>query len=200
VVAAIEAEGGRALAIQADSADVEAVRKAVADTVAAFGGLDILVNNAGIMVRGMLDDYPVADFDRMIAVNVRAAFFGSQAAVQHMTHGGRIINIGSITADRSAFPGSSIYSMTKSAIAGMTRGLAHDLGPRGITINNVQPGPTLTDMNPRDGAHIETLKGMLPVRRLGTPDEVASLVAYIAGPESAFITGASLTMDGGYTI
>jgi 3-oxoacyl-[acyl-carrier protein] reductase len=117
-----------------------------------------------------------------------------------MTHGGRIINIGSITADRSAFPGSSIYSMTKSAIAGMTRGLAHDLGPRGITINNVQPGPTLTDLNPRDGAHIEILKGMLPVRRLGTPDEVASLVAYIAGPESIFITGASLTMDGGYTI
>jgi 3-oxoacyl-[acyl-carrier protein] reductase len=193
----IDSAGGTALAILADSADPEAVKSAVAQTVDRFGGLDILVNNAGILTRGMVDDFALADFDRMLAVNVRAVFVAVQAAVPHMGKGGRIITTGSVTADRTGFPGASIYGMTKGAIAALTRGLARDLGPRGITVNAIQPGPTETDMNPDESIRA-LVRPLIALRRMGKATEIASLVAYLAGPESSFVTGAALTIDGGY--
>jgi 3-oxoacyl-[acyl-carrier protein] reductase len=198
VVRDVESRGGKALAIRADSAEVAAVQAAVEETVGAFGSLDILVNNAGIMVLAKVDQFKVDDFDRMLAVNVRAPYFAIQAAARHMSSGGRAITIGSVVADRSAFPGSSVYSLTKGAVATMVRGLAIDLAPRGITVNNVQPGPTLTDMNPADGPHAEKISKMIPVGRFGRGDDIAGMVAYLASPEAAFVTGSSLTIDGGY--
>jgi 3-oxoacyl-[acyl-carrier protein] reductase len=198
VVAAVEAAGGRALAIRADSADPLAVRRAVADTVRTFGGLDILVSNAGILMHGALEEFALEDFDRMVAVNVRATFVAAQAATARMREGGRIIVIGSVVAERVGFPGASVYAMTKAAVAGLVRGLARDLGPRGITVNTVQPGPTATDMQPKDPSVLDALIGMIPVRRLGRHDEAAGMVSYLAGPEAAFVTGACLTIDGGY--
>jgi 3-oxoacyl-[acyl-carrier protein] reductase len=148
VVRAVESLGRRALAIQADSADAAAVQDAVGATASVFGRLDVLVSNAGVATMAPVDAFPLADFDRMVAVNVRAVFAGAQAAARHMQAGGRIITIGSVNADRMPFAGGSVYAMTKAAVAGLTRGLARDLGPRGITVNVVQPGPVDTDMNP----------------------------------------------------
>ena len=200
VVREIEAAGGRALAVRADSADVGAVRNAVATTVETFDGIDVLVNNAGILVLGTVDQYSIDDFDRMVAVNVRAVFVAVQEAARHLKPGGRVINIGSMVADRTmGFPGVSVYGMTKAAVASLTRGLAIDLAPRGITVNNVQPGPTETDMNPKDGPHYDLVVNMLPVKRAGTADEIAGMVSYLASAEAAFVTGASLTIDGGLT-
>ncbi|QSI31779.1 SDR family oxidoreductase [Variovorax sp. RKNM96] len=193
----IASQGGKALAIKADSADAEAVQQAVSQTVEAFGRLDVLVNSAGILIPGMVDGYALADFDRMVAVNVRAVFVATQAAVPHMGEGGRVITIGSVTADRSGFPGSSVYSMTKGAVASLTRGLARDLGPRGITVNVVQPGPTDTDMSPQ-GEIGERVRSLIALGRMGKGSEIASLVAYLAGPDAGFVTGAALTADGGY--
>ena len=193
----IEAGGGTALAIHADSADPEAVRRAVTKTADRFGHIDVLVNNAGILVGGMVDDYQLADFDRMIGVNVRAVFVAVQAVLAHMGEGARIITTGSVTADRTGFPGASVYGMTKAAVAALTRGLARDLGPRGITVNTVQPGPTETDMS-AGGETRARVPPLMAIGRMGTDEEVASLVAYLAGPESSFITGAALTVDGGY--
>lgn len=173
------------------------MKAAVAQTIDRFGRIDILVNNAGIHIGGVADDYNIADFDRMIAVNVRAVFVAVQAALPHMGEGSRIITTGSITADRSGFAGSSVYSMTKGAVAAMTRGLARDLGSRGITVNTVQPGPTETDMI-ADQAQRAMVRPLMAIGRLGKDAEVASLVAYLAGPESSFVTGAALTIDGGY--
>jgi 3-oxoacyl-[acyl-carrier protein] reductase len=197
LVAEIEAGGKTSLAINADSADPAAVKAAVAQTVDRFGRLDILVNNAGILMRGMVDNYDLAVFDRMIAVNVRAVFVAIQAALPHMGEGGRIITTGSVTADRTGVPGASVYGMTKGAVAALTRGLARDLGPRGITVNAIQPGPTETDMIGGEDvrAHVRPL---IALGRLGKDTEVASLVSYLAGPESSFITGAAFTVDGGY--
>jgi 3-oxoacyl-[acyl-carrier protein] reductase len=199
VVREIEAAGGRALAVRADSADVGAVRNAVATTVETFGGIDVLVNNAGILVHGTVDQYSIDDFDRMVAVNVRAVFVAVQEAARHLKPGGRVINIGSMVADRTGFPGVSVYGMTKAAVASLTRGLAIDLAPRGITVNNVQPGPTETDMNPKDGPHYDLVVNMLPLKRAGTADEIAGMVSYLASAEAAYVTGASLTIDGGLT-
>jgi len=193
----IGAAGGKALAIQADSADAQALQRAVSHTAEAFGGLDILVNNAGILIPGMVDGYELADLDRMLAVNVRAVFVAVQAAVRHMGQGGRIVTVGSVTAERSGFAGSSVYSMTKGAVASLTRGLARDLGPRGITVNVVQPGPTETDMS--GGGEIrDKVTALIALGRMGQDHEIASLVAYLAGPEAGFVTGAALTADGGY--
>jgi len=182
----------------AEATDAGAVREAVAKTVAAFGRLDVLVNNAGIALMAPLEQFTLEDFDRMVAVNVRAAFVATQAAAPHMGAGGRVIMIGSVNADRMPFAGGSVYAMTKAAVAGFTRGLARDLGPRGITVNNVQPGPVDTDMNPADGAFAESLKALMALPRYGKDDEVAAMVAYLAGPEAGFVTGASLTIDGGF--
>ena len=199
VVHAIESAGGRALAIRADSADANAVKHAVAETVRTLGRLDVLVNNAGVVVVSPLDQFALDDFDRMVAVNVRGVFVATQEAARHMGEGGRIITIGSVNADRMPFAGGGVYAMTKAAVAGLTRGLARDLGPRGITVNNVQPGPVDTDMNPADGQFAETLKSFMALKRYGQGAEIAGLVSYLAGPDAGFITGASLTIDGGFS-
>lgn len=157
------------------------------------------MNNAGIAVMAPIDDYRLEDFDRMLAVNLRAVFVATQAAVRHMKTGGRIINIGSCNADRMPFAGGAVYAMSKAALIGLVKGLARDLGPRGITINNVQPGPTDTDMNPAKGDFAEMLRKVMALPRYGTADEIAAMVTYLAGPEAGFVTGASLTIDGGFT-
>ncbi len=198
VVSSITSAGGKGLSIRADSADAKAVTSAVAQTVKTFGRLDILVNNAGIAVVAPLDEFKLDEFDRMLAINVRAVFVAAQEAARHMGEGGRIITIGSVNADRMPFAGGAPYAMTKAAVAGLTRGLARDLGPRGITVNTVQPGPVATDMNPEDGEFAETLKGFMALKRYAKADEIAGMVAYLAGPEASFVTGAALTIDGGF--
>jgi 3-oxoacyl-[acyl-carrier protein] reductase len=192
---AAEALGVSAIMIKADSADPEAVKGAVAQTVARFGRLDILVVNAGILILGTVDTFALDDFDRMLATNVRGVFVAIQASAPHLTDGGRIITIGSDAAVRAAFPESSVYSMTKGAIASLVRGVAIDLAPRGITVNNVQPGPIATDMT---AGLLEMVKPLVPLGRMGQPEEVAGLVAYLASARAGFITGSSLTIDGGY--
>jgi 3-oxoacyl-[acyl-carrier protein] reductase len=199
VVKAAQASGVRSLAIQADSADASAVVTAVERTVSELGGIDILVNNAGILITGPLEDFKLADFDRTLAINVRAVFVATWAAVKHMKDGGRIINIGSTNAERMPFAGGGVYAMSKSALQGLVQGLARDLGPRGITINNVQPGPVNTEMNPEDGEFAVMLKKVNALPRYGTAEEIAGMVAYLSGPEAAYITGASLMIDGGFS-
>ena len=194
----VTAAGGKALAIKADSANAEEITSAVDRTVEAFGGLDILVNNAGVLAIAPLDEFTLEDFDRTLAINVRSVFIASQAAARHMKEGGRIINIGSTNADRMPFAGGGVYAMSKSALVGLTKGLARDLGPRGITINNVQPGPVDTDMNPADSDFAESLMNLMAVPRYGKSEEIAAMVAYLAGPEAGYVTGASLTIDGGF--
>jgi 3-oxoacyl-[acyl-carrier protein] reductase len=192
--------GVKALAIQADNADAGEVVAAVERTVRDLGGIDILVNNAGIAVMGLIDDYRLEDLDRTLAVNVRAVFVATQAAVKHMQAGGRIINIASCNAERVPFTGGAVYAMSKAALVGLVKGLARDLGPRGITINNVHPGPVATEMNPATGDFAKMLlEKVMALPRYGTTDEIASLVAYLASPEAAYVTGASLSIDGGFT-
>jgi 3-oxoacyl-[acyl-carrier protein] reductase len=191
--------GVRAMAIQADNADAASVVAAVEETVRVLGGIDILVNNAGIAVMGNIDGFRLEDFDRTVAVNLRAVFVATQAAVKHMQAGGRVITIGSCNAERIPFDGGSVYGMSKAALVGLVKGLARDLGPRGITINNIQPGPIDTDMNPADGQYSDMQRSYMALPRFGRADEVAALVAHLAGPETDFITGASLTIDGGYS-
>ena len=198
-VKAAQALGVKALAIQADSADPKAVAAAVERAAKELGGLDTLVNSAGIAVIKPLDDFPLEDFERTFAVNVRAVFVATQTAVKHMKTGGRIINIGSCNAERMPFAGGAVYAMSKAALVGLVKGLARDLGPRGITINNVQPGPVDTDMNPANSDFAKMLTALMTLPRYGTGDEIASLVAWLAGPEAGFVTGASLTIDGGFT-
>ncbi|HEX7653920.1 MAG TPA: 3-oxoacyl-ACP reductase family protein [Verrucomicrobiae bacterium] len=199
-VAAARKLGVKALALRADSADAAAVNAAVNQTVKELGGIDILVNNAGVFKLGTVADFPLADFDQTFAVNVRAVFVASQAAVAHMTAGGRIINIGSCNADRVPFQGASAYGMSKSALVGLVKGMARDLGPRGITVNNIQPGPVDTEMNPDKGDFATMLKQQInALPRYGTAEEIAAMVAYLAGPEAGYVTGASLTIDGGFT-
>lgn len=199
VLQAAQTLGVRAIEIEADSADASSVVAAVERTVAELGGIDILVNNVGVLAIAPIDDLTLADFDRTIDVNVRAVFVATQAAVKHMKEGGRIINIGSTNAERMPFTGGSIYAMSKSALQGLVKGLARDLGPRGITINNVQPGPIATEMNPPEGEFAEMLKKLMALPRYGTVEEIAGMVAYLASPEAAFITGANLTIDGGFS-
>jgi 3-oxoacyl-[acyl-carrier protein] reductase len=196
-VTEVEASGGRALAIKADSADEAQLRGAVKLTMETFGSLDILVNSAGILEMGRIETFPIEQLDRSYAINVRGAFIAIQESLRHMKAGGRIVTIGSMLAERVGFPESSAYALTKGAIAAMVRGIAIDLGPRGITINNVQPGPTLTDIVP--AGYIDTLTKVLPVGRLGQPDEIAGLVAYLVSSEAGYVTGASFTIDGGMT-
>lgn len=199
VVQAIEAVGGRAIAIKADSSDEQAIRGAIRQTVEAFGRLDILVNNAGVLAVAPIEDFSIEDLDRTLSVNVRSVVIASQEAARVMGEGGRIITIGSTNAERMPFAGGSVYAMSKAAVAGFTKGLARDLGPRGITVNNVQPGPVDTDMNPDNTDFAASLKPLMALPRYGQAEEIASFVAYLAGPEAAYITGANLTIDGGFS-
>ncbi|WP_449632008.1 3-oxoacyl-ACP reductase family protein [Rahnella aceris] len=198
LVKTIEASGGKALAIKADSADESSVRTAIDNAAKTFGKIDILVNNAGVLAFGEIDALTMDDFDRTIAINVRSVFVASQQAARHMPDGGRIITIGSVNADRMPFQGGAVYAMSKSAIVGLTKGLARDLGPRGITVNNVQPGPVDTDMNPADGEMADGMRSFMALNRYGKDSEIASFVAYLSGPEAGYITGANLTIDGGF--
>ena len=200
LVADVTGNGGTAVAIQADSADAEQVAKSVDDAVAALGGLDILVNNAGVAVIRDFESFPLDEFDRQLAINVRAVFVATQRAVPHLGSGGRVINIGSINADRVPGPGLSAYAMTKAAVAGLTRGLARELGPRGITVNNVQPGPINTDMNPDEGEFASMAKEVMATGRYGAPSDIAGVVSYLAGPDTGYITGANWNVDGGFTV
>jgi 3-oxoacyl-[acyl-carrier protein] reductase len=199
VVQDLAADGRRGLAIRADAADPAAVVAAVDRAAAEFGRLDILVNNAGVVAWAPLEALALEDFDRVFAVNVRAAFVAIQAAARHMGDGGRIVNIGSCNADRVQAAGGGVYAMSKSALVGLVRGLARDLGPRGITINNVQPGPTDTDMNPADGQFAADMHRLMAIPRHARSDEIAAMVAYLASPEAAMVTGANLLIDGGFT-
>jgi len=197
VVKAIERDGGKAVAIQADAADADAVRNAVETTVDTFGQLDVLVNNAGTVIPMSVEETTLADFDRVFAVNVRGTFVATQAALKHIKSGGRIIMIGSCLGERVFFPGMAPYSATKGAIKMFSQGLARELGARGVTVNNVQPGPIDTDLNPAAGEWAVGQKAAVPLDRYGRTDEVAALVAFVAGPESSYINGANLTVDGG---
>ncbi|QAY76496.1 SDR family NAD(P)-dependent oxidoreductase [Sphingosinicella sp. BN140058] len=198
VVRAIEAKGRRAIAIQADSADAAAVTRSVDEAVQALGGLDILVNNAGIARYGALPETSLADIDALLDVNVRSVVLASAAAIPHLKAGGRIISIGSCLGERVPLAGSTIYSMTKSALLALTRGLARDLGPSDITANLVQPGPIDTDMNPADGEHAEQIRSHTALGRYGAPEDIGAAVAFLASPAARFITGSVLTVDGGF--
>ena len=184
----------KAKAVQADSAD----REAVAKVIAGQGPLDILVVNAGVAVVGDPLELDPAEIDRLIDVNVRGPYHAAVEAARKMPDGGRIIVIGSVNGDRMPFPGLTAYALSKSAIQGLVRGLARDLGPRGITVNNVQPGPVDTDMNPADGPMKDAMHSVLAIKRHARPSEIAGLVAFLAGPEAGYITGAQHTIDGGF--
>ena len=197
VVRAIEAKGRRGVAIQADSADAAAVTRSVATAAEQLGGLDILVNNAGIARGGPVAEMSLADIDAILDVNVRSVVLASQAAIPHLGQGGRIISIGSCLGERVPFPGVTVYSMSKSALLSFTRGLAREVGPRGITVNLVQPGSTDTDMNPADGAQADMQRAMTALGHYGKPEDIAAAVAFLAGPAARQITGTALTVDGG---
>ncbi|MES2148318.1 MAG: SDR family oxidoreductase [Pseudomonadota bacterium] len=198
LAARMEAAGGRVLALQADAGDAAALTGAIDAAARHFGRIDILVNNAGVGLMGTIANFSLEDFDKTLAVNLRAVFVAAKAVLPHMGPGGRIINIGSCNAERIPFPGGAAYAMSKSALQGLVQGMARDLGPRGITVNNVQPGPTNTDMNPESGQFAAALHGLMAIQRHAQPDEIAGMVAYVASPEAGFVTGASLTIDGGF--
>jgi 3-oxoacyl-[acyl-carrier protein] reductase len=196
-VKAIESAGGTAIALQADAADAAAVKSAVEKAAATLGNLDILVNNAGTAIPNKFEDATLEELDRVIDINIRGVFFATQAALKHMNEGGRIINIGSCVGERMLTPGLVPYSATKGAVKMFTQGLSREVGDRAITVNNVQPGPIDTDLNPASGDWATPQKAVTALNRYGTVDEVAALVAFVASPESSYITGANLTVDGG---
>ena len=197
VVKEIEHAGGKATAIQADATDAGAVNAAVEKIAASFGRIDILVNNAGTAIPKKFEETTLEEIDHMLSLNVRGALVATKAALKHMKNEGRIIMIGSCVGERNMTPGLAAYSATKGAIKMFTQGLSREVGDRGITVNNVQPGPIDTDLNPAAGDWAAPQKANTALNRYGTVDEVAALVAFVAGPEAAYITGANLTVDGG---
>ena len=199
LVAEIAARGGQAIAVEADAADAVALTRAIDSVAHRYGRLDILVNSAGVLLMGGIDTFTLDDFDQTMAVNVRGVFVASKAAAAHMRDGARIINISSTNAGRMPFAGGAVYAMSKSALTGLVKGLARDLGPRGITVNNVNPGPVDTDMNPADGDFAASLHGLMALPRHGHADEIAGMVAYLASAEARFVTGADLLIDGGFS-
>ena len=200
VVHRIRAGGRRAIAVRADSADPAAVVTAVDRVPGELGRLDILVNNAGSFLLGPIERLSSAEVEQTIAVNVRAPFVASQTAVRHLTAGGRIINIGSNVAERAVFPGFSLYAMSKTALTGLTKALGRELGGRGITVNMVNPGPTDTELNPADGPNADTVTGFTALGHYAAPADVAAAVVFLASPEARYITGATVNVDGGFTI
>lgn len=198
LVEEIKASGGQAIALKADAADPVSLTHAIDSVAQQFGRLDILVNSAGVLITGSVEDFSLEDFDRTLAVNVRGVFVASQAAAKHMKEGGRIINIGSTNGQRMPFAGGATYAMSKSALIGLVKGMARDLGPRGITVNNVAPGPVDTDMNPENAEFGATMHDLMAIRRHGKADEIAAMVAYLAGPEASYVTGGDLLIDGGF--
>ena len=197
LTADVKATGGTAFAVQADSSDPGAIRNAVAEAVEAVGEISVVVVNAGLLRTGTIEDVTLDDLQLMLDVNVRGVFLSIQATVPHLIDGARVITVGSNVAIRTGTAGASVYQLTKTAVAGLVKGVALDLAPRRITVNNVQPGPTDTDMN---AGAIEFLAERSPLQRVGSPDEIASLIAFLASEEARYITGASLTIDGGYTL
>jgi 3-oxoacyl-[acyl-carrier protein] reductase len=200
LVAELTGNGAKVVAIQADAADPAQTTAAVDKAVTELGGLDVVVNNAADAYMAPLAEFPGEQFDRLVAINIGGVFWATRSAVPHLGDGGRIINIGSINADRVPGPGVSVYAMTKGAVASFTRGLARELGPQGITVNNVQPGPIDTEMNPDEGDFAESLKQVTAQGRYGHTSDVAALVSFLAGPESGYITGAHLNVDGGFSV
>jgi 3-oxoacyl-[acyl-carrier protein] reductase len=197
VIKEIERADGKAIAIQADAADAEAVKAAVEKTFATFGRLDVLVNNAGTAIPKPFEEATLEEMDRVIAINVRGVYVATQAALKHMKSGGRIITIGSAVGERVAAPGLVPYAGTKGAVKMFTQALAREIGSRGITVNNVQPGPIDTELNPASGDWAVPQKAATALDRYGRVEEIAAMVAFVAGPESSYITGANLTVDGG---
>ena len=200
VVAEIEAEGGRAVALQADLTAPDAAARVVEQTVRELGGLDILVNNAGFLTYGPLEEVTETELDRVLAVDVRSVFLASQAAARHMREGGRVISIGSCFNGRVPGENFVLQAMAKSALVGLTKGLARELGPRGITATVVDPGPIDTDMNPADGDSADFQRSLTALGRYGAAEDIANAVAYLAGPGGRYITGTALAVDGGYTV
>jgi 3-oxoacyl-[acyl-carrier protein] reductase len=200
LVTEVTDNGGSAVAIKADAADPAQVADAVEQAVAELGGLDVLVNNAGIGHFSQFEDTTPEQYDRLVGVNINGVFWASRSALAHLGEGSRIINIGSINADRVPGPGITAYAMTKGAVSSLTRGLARELGPRGITVNNVQPGPIDTEMNPENSEFAEDLKTqVVALGRYGEAGDVAAVVSFLAGTESGFVTGANWNVDGGFT-
>jgi 3-oxoacyl-[acyl-carrier protein] reductase len=197
VVQEIERTGGKAIAIQADAADAKAGKAAVEKTVATFGRLDVLVNNAGTAIPKTFEETTLDEMDRVLDINVRGVFVATQAALKHMKAGGRIIMIGSSVGERVVVPGLVPYAATKGAVKIFTQALSREVGSRGITVNNVQPGPIDTDLNPDAGEWAVPQKAATALNRYGNVDEIAAMVAFVAGPESSYITGTNLTVDGG---
>jgi 3-oxoacyl-[acyl-carrier protein] reductase len=197
VVKSIESAGGKALAIQADAVDAKAVKNAVERTVETFGRLDVLVNNAGTAIPKPFEEATLEELDLVIDINLRSVLVATQAALKHIGEGGRIITIGSCVGERMMTPGLAAYAATKGAVKMFTQGLSREVGSRGITVNNVQPGPIDTDLNPAEGDWATPQIANTALRRYGHVDEVAALVSFVAGPESSYITGANLTVDGG---
>ena len=201
VVKAIEDAGGKAIALQADSSDAEAIKSAVAKTVAEFGSLDILVNNAGTALPKPFVEGTIEEFDHVLNLNLRGLIITTHTALKHLNDGGRIINIGSCVGERDMTPGLAVYAATKGAVKMFTQGLSREVGSRGITVNNVQPGRIETDLlRSALGSALDATKAVMPLQRLGQPDEVAALVAFLAGPDSSFVNGAHLRVDGGMSV
>jgi 3-oxoacyl-[acyl-carrier protein] reductase len=197
VVKEIERAGGKAIAIQADAADADAVKAAVEKTVATFGRVDVLVNNAGTAIPKPFEEATLEEMNRVIDINLRGVFAATQAGLKHMREGGRIIMIGSAVGERVLVPGLVPYAATKGAVKIFTQGLAREVGSRGITVNNVQPGPIDTDLNPATSDWAVPQKAVTALNRFGHVNDIAAMVAFVAGPEASYVTGANLTVDGG---